>query len=121
MLMAATTASATLFKTANRLYYQPSTDKLICGTIQQPGLNATTASTSTFSNGRSVTGSNGLTGGGTLNQNQVISGVNATTGQHQRRGPAERQHRQHQQTTAATIAAFKADMTVLLSLRPSNF
>ena len=29
---------------------------------------------------RSVTGGNGLTGGGTLNQNQVISGVNATTG-----------------------------------------
>ena len=27
-----------------------------------------------------MTGSNGLTGGGTLNQNQVISGVNASTG-----------------------------------------
>ena len=65
---------------ANPLYYQPSTDKLICGTFQgNLSGNASTASTATDCS-RSVTGSNGLTGGGTLNQNQVISGVNASTG-----------------------------------------
>ena len=51
---------------ASRLYYNPSTDTLTCGTFNGTVLNATNCS-------RTITAGNGLTGGGQLNANRTIA------------------------------------------------
>ncbi len=68
---------------------------------------------------RSVTGSNGLTGGGALNKNQVISGVNATTSA---KGVVQLSSATNStsSTVAATAGAVKSAYDRVASYAPSK-